>query len=102
VSYAICIGVFAQTQEQSNGFGAVSILIFAAIGGLLVPSFAMPHSFKTIMKLSPLHWGLESYYGLFLEGGKLKDVLMNILPLFGITILIQLVTLYGLKRKNLI
>jgi ABC-2 type transport system permease protein len=69
---------------------------------LLVPSFAMPASFKPVLALSPLHWCLEAYYGLFLEGGKLKDVLRNILPLLGITILIQLITLYGLKRKNLI
>jgi ABC-2 type transport system permease protein len=102
VSYAICIGVFAQTQEQANGFGAVSIVLLAAIGGILVPSFAMPASFQVIMKLSPLHWCLEAFYGLFLEGGKLTDVLLNILPLLGITLLIQAVTLYTLKRKNLI
>jgi len=102
VSYAMCIGVFAQTQEQANGFGAVSIVILAAIGGLMVPSFAMPESFKTVMKLSPLHWCLEAYYGLFLEGGKLKDVFMNIIPLFIITVLLQLLTLLGLKMKKLI
>ncbi|MEO5683489.1 MAG: ABC transporter permease [Chitinophagaceae bacterium] len=102
VSYAICIGVFAQTQEQANGFGAVSIVLLAAIGGILVPSFAMPASFQGVMKLSPLHWCLEAYYGLFLEGGKLKDVLLNILPLLGITLLVQVLTLYTLKRKNLI
>jgi ABC-2 type transport system permease protein len=102
VSYAICIGVFAQTQEQANGFGAVSIVLLAAIGGILVPSFAMPASFQGIMKLSPLHWCLEAYYGLFLEGGKLKDVMLNILPLLAITLLIQFITLFALKRKNLI
>ena len=102
VSYAICIGVFAQTQEQSNGVGAVSIVLMAAIGGLLVPSFAMPHSFQFVMKLSPLHWCLEAYYGLFLEGGKMKDVMINILPLLGITLFIQLLVLIGLKRKKLI
>jgi ABC-2 type transport system permease protein len=102
VSFAICVGVFAQTQEQANGIGAVSIVLLAAIGGLLVPSFAMPQSFQFIIKLSPLHWCLEAYYGLFLEGGKLKDIILNILPLLGITILIQLIALYGLKRKNLI
>lgn len=102
VSYAICIGVFAQTQEQANGFGAISIVILAAIGGLMVPSFAMPDSFRTIIKLSPLHWCLEAYYGLFLEGGKLKDVLTNIIPLLAIAIGIQLITLWGLKRKKLI
>ena len=102
VSYAIMIGVFAKTQEQANGIGAVSIVLMAAVGGLLVPSFAMPESFRFVMKLSPLHWCLEAYYGLFLEGGKLKDVVLNILPLLGITFVIQLITLYGLKRKNLI
>jgi ABC-2 type transport system permease protein len=102
VSYAICIGVFAQTQEQANGFGAVSIVILAAIGGLMVPSFAMPQSFALIMKLSPLHWCLEAYYGLFLEGGKFTDVLANIIPLLLITIAIQAITIVGLKAKKLI
>jgi ABC-2 type transport system permease protein len=102
VSYAMCIGVFAQTQEQANGFGAVSIVILAAIGGLMVPSFAMPDSFKTVMKLSPLHWCLEAYYGLFLEGGMLKDVFISIIPLFIIIVILQTLTFLGLKMKKLI
>lgn len=102
VSYAICVGVFAQTQEQANGFGAVSIVILSAVGGLMVPSFAMPGSFRTVIQLSPLHWCLEAYYGLFLEGGKLKDVITNIIPLFVIIVLIHLLIFLGLKRKKLI
>jgi ABC-2 type transport system permease protein len=102
VSFAILVGVFAQTQEQANGIGAVSIVMMSAIGGLLVPSFAMPESFQYIIKISPLHWCLEAYYGLFLEGSKLKDIVLNLLPLLGITLFIQLIALFGLKRKNLI
>ena len=102
VSYAICVGVFANTAEQSNGFGAISILILAALGGLIVPSFAMPAHLQKVLQISPLHWALESYYGLFLEGGKLRDIWLNILSLLGITVFIQLLTLYGLKKKNLI
>ncbi len=102
VSYAICVGVFANTSEQSNGFGVASVLIMAALGGLLVPSFAMPANLQKILRLSPLHWALDAYYGLFLEGGKLKDIWMNILSLLGFTAVIQLLTLYGLKKKNLI
>jgi ABC-2 type transport system permease protein len=102
VSYAICVGVYANTPEQSNGFGAISVLIMAALGGLIVPSFVMPAHLQKILQISPLHWALEAFYGLFLEGGKLKDIWMNILSLLGITLLIQLFTLYGLKKKNLI
>jgi len=39
---------------------------------------------------------------LFLEGGKLKDVVNNIIPLFIITVVLQLITFWGLKRKKLI
>ncbi|MEO8885096.1 MAG: ABC transporter permease, partial [Mucilaginibacter sp.] len=102
VSYAICVGVFSQTQEQANGFGAVSIVILAAIGGLMVPSFAMQGTFKSAADLSPMHWCLEAYYSLFLQGGKLVDVTNNLIPLFAITLVIQFITYLGLKRKNLI
>jgi ABC-2 type transport system permease protein len=101
-SFAICIGVFSNTQEQANGFGAVSVVLLAAIGGLLVPSFVMPPSFQLIMRLSPLHWCLEAYYGLFLEGGKLQDIIMNIIPLLVITLLLQIIAFYGLRHKRLI
>ncbi|HWZ35104.1 MAG TPA: ABC transporter permease [Mucilaginibacter sp.] len=102
VSYSICVGIFADTQEQSNGFGAISIVILACIGGLMVPSFAMQGLAKTLTNISPMHWCLEAYYSLFLENGTLKDILNNIGSLFIITVIIQIVTYLGLKRKNLI
>lgn len=100
--FALCIGIFSNTQEQANGAGAVSVVLLAAIGGLLVPSFVMPPGFRLIMNLSPLHWCLEAYYDLFLEGGKLSDTWSNMIPLLVITVLFQIFAFYGLKRKNLI
>jgi len=102
VSYAILVAVFSKTQEQVNGFGAISIVILSAIGGLMVPSFAMQGFFRNAANLSPMHWCLDAYYTLFLEGGKLKDIVNNIIPLFIITLLFQFVIILGLKRKNLI
>lgn len=101
-SFAICIGIFANTLEQANGFGAVSIVILAAIGGLLVPSFAMPEFFGPLMKISPMHWGLEAFYGVFLEGGKLQDIFMNIIPLIALSVGFLLLGFYGLRSKMLI
>ncbi|MBC7388483.1 MAG: ABC transporter permease [Opitutaceae bacterium] len=102
VSYAICVGVIASTQEQANGFGAVSIVILSAIGGIMVPSFAMPGSFDFILNLSPLYWGLKCYYVLFLEQGKFIDLVPHLLPLLLFIAVMQGITLYSLKRKNLI
>lgn len=102
ISYAMCVGVFAGTQEQANGFGAVSVVLLAAIGGIFVPSFAMPQSFQLLMNLSPLHWCLESYYGLFLQGGNFTNLGANLVPLLAVSLGFQLLVFIGLKRKNLI
>lgn len=102
VSYAICVGTYARTAEQANGFGSVSVIILAVIGGLMVPSFILPDTLRAFMNVSPLHWCLEAYYGLFLDGGRLRDVWVNIIPLTTITLLLQGFTWWGLRRKNLI
>jgi len=102
VSFAICVGVFAETHQQNNGFGAISIVILAAIGGLMVPTFSMDTSLKAIANFSPMHWCLEAYYGLFLQNGKLSDVTSYLIPLVLITLALQLIAYWGLKRKNLI
>lgn len=102
VSYAMCVAVFSKTHEQSNGFGAISIVILSSIGGLMVPSFAMQGFLRSVANLSPMHWCLQAYYSLFLEGGALKDVVNNIIPLVIITLLLQAVAIAGLKTKKLI
>jgi ABC-2 type transport system permease protein len=102
VSYAVAVGIFAKTQEQANGFGAVSVVILAALGGILVPVFVMPDALQIIMKFSPLYWCLKSYYGLFLEEGNLHDILFSIMPLLVITFAIQIIIFAGLRKQRLI
>lgn len=101
-SFAIMIGIFAKTQEQSNGIGAVTIVLFAAIGGLLVPAFAMPQSMQGLMRISPLHWCLEAFYGLFLEGGSLKDIFKMLVPTIVMIILFQLIAFAGMKKQGFV
>jgi len=102
VSFALLIGVFTQTQEQANGIGAVSVVLLAAVGGVFVPDFAMPTSFKNWINVSPLHWGLEGYYQLFLGNGGLNQIVTNLLPLWAIIIILQLIAFTGLKKQNLV
>lgn len=101
-SFAICVGIFSKTQEQSNGIGAISIVLFAAVGGLLVPAFAMPESFKYIMRISPLHWCLEAFYGLFLEGGAFANTFKNLIPILIIIIVLQAAAFMGMKKLRFI
>ena len=102
VSYGILIGVYAKSMEQAIGFGAVSVVILAAIGGIVVPSFAMPESLHLLMKISPLHWCMEAYNTLFLENGYFKNVLFSLIPILAIIAAMQLAAIWGLKKQRLI
>lgn len=102
VSYGILIGVYAKSMEQAIGFGAVSVVILAAIGGIVVPSFAMPESLHLLMKISPLHWCMEAYNTLFLENGYVANVLLSLLPILIIIAAMQLTAIAGLKKQRLI
>ena len=73
--YGVLIGTIATTHEQAATFGAVSIIIFAALGGIWVPVYIMPHTIRIISQFSPLHWGLNGFYDIFLRGGDLTVVL---------------------------
>ena len=81
VSYALLVGSISKTEEQANGFGAVSIIIFAALGGIWVPVFVMPGYLKIISNFSPLYWCLEGFYTVFLKGGGVQMLIQIILPL---------------------
>jgi ABC-2 type transport system permease protein len=102
VSYALLIGSFAKTQEQANGFGAISIIILGAIGGILVPAFVMPEYMQFASNFSPLHWCLEGFYILFLKGGSWHE-LRSVMLFLGVFILIcQLCTYIKLRIEKII
>ncbi len=102
VSYGVLLGVYARTMEQAIGFGSVSVVILAAIGGIIVPSFAMPESLHLLMMASPLHWCMEAYNTLFLQGGEGNDVFISLLPVLAIVFVFQLLFIAGLRKQNLL
>jgi len=81
--YGILIGTLARTYEQASMFGAVSVVIAAAIGGIMVPVYAMPKLMQDISFFSPLTWGLTGYITLFVRGGGLLSVIREISLLLG-------------------
>lgn len=102
ISFAMLVGTYAKTQEQANGFGAITVIIFAAIGGIWVPSFVMPSYLQTIGNLSPLHWCLEGYYTLFLKGGDWYLLTPTLLFLILFILASQLLIYIRLKIQNYI
>ena len=73
--YGILIGTVSTTQEQSSIFGSISVVILAALGGIWVPIFMMTETMVKVSKLSPLNWGLNAYYDIFLRNEPVSGIL---------------------------
>jgi ABC-2 type transport system permease protein len=73
-AFGILLGVATRTYEQASMIGAISVVIAAAIGGVMVPVFAMPRLMRDISQVSPMAWGLDAFLDLFARGGNLSTV----------------------------
>jgi ABC-2 type transport system permease protein len=100
IGLGILLGTIASTQEQSAPFGATSVVILAAIGGVWVPVFAMPKIMQVVSNISPMNWGLNAFYDVLLRNGNLWDILpeINLLLLFFISTTI-LSIIYDKKKR---
>lgn len=100
IGFGILLGTIAKTQEQSAPFGATSVIILAAIGGVWVPVFAMPKIMQIIAESSPMNWGLEAFYDVLLRNASLLDLVpeLSLLLLFFI-VTTTIALLYEKKKR---
>jgi len=100
VGLGLLLGTIAKSQEQSAPFGATFVVILAAIGGVWVPVFAMPKFMQSLSNLSPMNWGLNAFYDVFLR----KVGFLEILPEIGLLLLFFVATtviaIVYYERKN--
>jgi len=87
IGYALLIGVFAKTYQQSSTFGSISVVIYAAIGGIWVPVIAMPSFMRTISVVSPLNWGIEAFNNILVRNLSFYDCYKEYALLIGFFII---------------
>lgn len=100
IGLGILLGTLFSTQEQAAPFGAILVILLAAIGGVWVPVFAMPEMMRQLAPLSPMNWGLEAYYILFLRNGSLLEVTPYLLVLFGFFVLTAGIAIYIYEQRK--
>lgn len=94
IGLGLLLGTIAKTQEQAAPFGATMVVILAALGGVWVPVFVMPKFMQLTSKISPMNWGLEAFYDVFLRNVNFVKILPEIsllLLFFLLTILIAII-----------
>ncbi|MGK0386448.1 MAG: ABC-2 type transport system permease protein [Patiriisocius sp.] len=100
IGLGLLLGTVAKTQEQAAPFGATFVVILAAIGGVWVPVFIMPKFMQTLSHISPMNWGLNGFYDVFLRNASF----INIIPEISLLCLFFLLTtliaiLYNEKKQ---
>ncbi|HEV8269453.1 MAG TPA: ABC transporter permease [Thermoanaerobaculia bacterium] len=71
----LLLASLANTQEQLGGFGTLVVLTMAALGGVMVPRFAMPASMQRLGLFTPHAWALTAYQDVLVLGHGLVQIL---------------------------
>jgi ABC-2 type transport system permease protein len=100
IGFGILIGTVSNTQEQSAPFGATSVVVLAAIGGIWVPVFLMPEFMQKIAQFSPMNWGLNAYYDIILRNSGIGEIAKELIFLFLFYIAMVTVSLLYERKQN--
>ncbi|HRO43691.1 MAG TPA: ABC transporter permease [Flavipsychrobacter sp.] len=87
-------GALFKTTNQAMPFGAISIVILSAMGGLWVPVELLPSVMQKVAMISPLHWGLESVHHIILRNGNFGDVIKHIVFLLCFGSILWMISIY--------
>lgn len=90
------IATLGKTEQSVAGAGWAILLVFAMLGGGMVPLIAMPQWMRTVSNVSPVKWTI-----LAMEGGIWRGFsLAEILPICGLLVVVG-VLFFALGVKNL-
>lgn len=89
--FGILLGMVCNTYEQASTLGSTAVVAAAAIGGVMVPVYAMPETMRRLSIISPLNWGLTAFQDLFIRGysyAAIVDDLGRLMLFFVLTVLV--------------
>ena len=98
--YGVMVGTIFSTHQQASTFGAVSVVILAALGGIWVPVYVMPDAIRMFSEFSPLYWALNAFHKIFLNQGTIITVLPYLLKLLLFFICTLLVAFIYNRREQ--
>lgn len=75
VGFGYFIGSIFKTANQAMPCGAISVVLFSAIGGVWVPVEILPSLMRKVALVSPLYWSLEGVNEVILRGKGFEGVL---------------------------
>jgi ABC-2 type transport system permease protein len=72
--FGIFLGMVCGSYEQASTLGSTAVVAAAALGGVMVPVYAMPQMMQRLSIISPLNWGLTAFHDLLVRGNSLSAI----------------------------
>ena len=100
IGLALALASVVRTHAQAMAVGPIVNIVFAAIGGVMVPKFVMPDFMQRIAELSPMNWGMEGMLAVLLRGGALAEVMPAVAKLGGFALVTFAAAALLLRRRE--
>ncbi len=78
LGFGMLITALSRTSLQLNTFANLGAMVFAMLGGALVPITLLPDWVQTVARFTPTYWAMEGFLGVILEGDGLSDVIPEV------------------------
>ncbi|MGE0637088.1 MAG: ABC transporter permease [Bacteroidia bacterium] len=98
--YGFMVGSLFSSHHQAMVFGSVSVVILAAIGGVLVPVYVMPGIMQSFSIVSPLSWSLNGLNNVFLRQTDFAGIMPDVLKLSGFFVVMILLSIKFNQMKK--
>lgn len=83
LTFGLAITSLSRTSLQLNTFVNLFGIVFAGIGGALVPLAVLPEWVQNIAPFVPTYWAMEGFLDVILEGAGIAEVITPSLVLLG-------------------
>lgn len=86
LAFGMAMTSLSRTSLQLNTFSNLFGMLFAGVGGALVPLAVLPEWVQSVARFVPTYWAMEGFLDVILEGARTTDVVGPTLALGGFTV----------------
>jgi len=97
-AYGYFIGNIFKTANQAMPFGAISVVLLSAIGGVWVPVEILPQTMQHAARISPQYWSLQGVNQVMLRGASFSGIIQSFSIVCCIGIILSLLAVWFRKK----
>jgi ABC-2 type transport system permease protein len=100
LGFAALIAAGARSIEQATVISGTMNILFAALGGIMIPRFIMPPLMQKLSLISPMAWAQEGFLTVLIRGGSYGAVAANSVVLIAMGCVLGALAIFVSRRRK--